>query len=100
MGRDGMAIYTARLMDAKSGNEGLYDFEAPDDFLTRTPVRVVRHFMEFVDKDVLPSQHVDYELNAALKNPAGSVVTAMGNLHFEHGEDPAPFLLMIAAKPQ
>ncbi len=95
-----MAVFTARLMDANSGNEGVYDFEAPADFMTRTPVRIVRHFMEFIDKDVLPTQHVDYELNAALKNAERGIVTAMGNLHFEHGEDPAPFLLMIAARAQ
>ncbi|MDF1750084.1 MAG: hypothetical protein P1V34_14530 [Alphaproteobacteria bacterium] len=93
-----MAQYTARLMDAKSGNEGVYDFEGPEDLMSQTPIRIVRHFMEYVDRDVLPTQHVDYELNAALKNQQRNVVTAMGNLHFDHGEDPAPFMLMIAAK--
>lgn len=93
-----MATFTARLLDAKSGNEGSYDFDGPDDLLSQTPVRVVRHFMEYIDKTVLPSQHMDYELNAALKNRERGIVTAMGDLHFEHGEDPAPFMLMIAAK--
>lgn len=93
-----MATFTARLVDAKTGNEGSYDFDGPDDLMDRTPVGVVRHFMEFVDQTVLPSQHVDYELNAAMKNRERRIVTAMGDLHFEHGEDPAPFMLMIAAK--
>lgn len=93
-----MAVYTARLLDADSGNEGSYDFEGADDLMSQTPVRIVRHFMEHIANTVLPTQHVDYELNAALKNKERNVVTAMGDLHFEHGENPAPFMLMIAAK--
>jgi hypothetical protein len=93
-----MARYTARLLDSASGNEGRYDFDGPDDLMQQTPVRVVRHFMEYIDKTVLPAQHVDYELNAAMKNQSASVVTAMGQLLFERDVVPEPFLLMIAAK--
>ncbi len=93
-----MATFTARLLDAESGNEGTYDFEGPDNLMEQTPIRVVRHFMDFVDKTVLPAQHVDYELNAAMKNKGRKVITAMGELQFEHGDNPAPFMLMIAAK--
>lgn len=92
-----MATYTARLMDAETGNEGLYDFEGPDDLLLKTPVRIVRHFMEHVEEDVLPTQHVDYELNAAMKNATKAVVTAMGELHFENNGT-VPFMLMISSK--
>jgi hypothetical protein len=92
-----MTTFTARIMDADSGNEGRYDFEGPEDLLTKTPVRVVRHFMEYVDKSLLPAQHVDYELNAAMKNQTKTVVTALGEFHFEHGGT-SPFLMMISRK--
>ena len=60
-----MATYNAHLMHGERGSEGSYDFDGPDDLLKKTPVRIVRHFMEHVEKSVLQSQHVDYELNAA-----------------------------------
>jgi len=46
-----MARYTARMMDAATGGEGAYDFDGPDNLLSLTPVRVVRAFMEHVDRD-------------------------------------------------
>ncbi|MEQ8604773.1 MAG: hypothetical protein RIB45_15775 [Marivibrio sp.] len=91
-----MARYTARMMDAATGGEGRYDFEGPDDLLRQTPVRVVRAFMEHVDRDMFPLTHVDYELNAAYKDQDRGVVTAMGSL-IHDGDPPSPFLLMIAA---
>jgi len=81
-----MAEYVATIIDGESGGEGRYDFEGPDDLLNQTPVRVVRTFMEHVDKDLFPRQLVDYELNAAFKSPhkqLGSVITAMGIMIFE-----------------
>lgn len=54
-----MATYRARMIDSATGAEGSYDFEAPDDLLSTTPVRIVRTFMEHVDKDLFPHQHVD-----------------------------------------
>jgi alpha-D-ribose 1-methylphosphonate 5-triphosphate diphosphatase PhnM len=91
-----MATYAARMMDAVSGGEGRYDFEAEEDLLSRTPVRVVRAFMDHVDRDIFPRVPVDYELNAAFANREHQVVTAMGSLI--HDDDPpTPFLLMISA---
>ena len=95
-----MTQYTARMMDAVSGGEGRYDFDADDGLLDRTPVRVVRAFMDHVDKDLFPTIHVDYELNAAFANREHHrVVTAMGTL-IHDGDPPTPFLLMISAKKQ
>ncbi|MBP5858980.1 hypothetical protein KAJ83_18315 [Marivibrio halodurans] len=93
-----MALFTARMMDAASGSEGRYDFEADDDLLDRTPVRVVRAFMEHVDREIFPRVPIDYELNAAFANrDHHRVVTAMGTLI--HDDDaPTPFLLMISSK--
>ena len=36
--------------------------------MDKSPVKVMRRFMEIVDRKVLPNEHVDYELNAALKS--------------------------------
>ena len=91
-----MATYRARMMDAVSPNEGSYEFEAADDLMNDTPVRVVRAFFEHVDRSVFPPEHVDWELNAAFKNPERGVVTCMGSFHLRGEEPTAPFLLMIA----
>jgi hypothetical protein len=90
-----MARYTVRMMDADTGGEGRYGFEGADDLFARTPVQIVRAFMEHVDRDEFPHQHIEYELNAAFKNADKRVVTAMGQLILEH-LPPIPFMLMIA----
>ncbi|MGX1307619.1 hypothetical protein AB7M35_002339 [Amorphus suaedae] len=93
-----MATFIANMIDAETGSDNRYDFEGPDDLLDRTPVRVVRHFMEIVDRDLLPKEHIDYELNAAIKNRQLGVVTAMGSMMLERGGE-IPFLLMISKRP-
>ena len=91
-----MAIYRARMLDAETGQDGTYEFEAHDDLMNDTPVRVVRAFFEHVDRAAFPTKHVDYEINAAFKNRERRIVTCMGSLHFEGDVPPAPFLLMVA----
>lgn len=93
-----MATFIANMIDAETGSDNRYDFEGPDDLLDRTPVRVVRHFMEIVDRELLPKEHIDYELNAAIKNRQLGVVTAMGSMMLERGGE-IPFLLMISKRP-
>jgi len=93
-----MATYRARLLDAVSPTEGAYDFEAADDLMSDTPVRVVRAFFEHVDRSIFATRHVDWELNAAFKNAERGVVTCMGSFHLEGSQPAAPFLLMIARK--
>ncbi len=92
-----MATYRARMIDSATGAEGSYDFEAPDDLLSTTPVRIVRTFMEHVGKDLFPHQHVDYELNVALKHSGHDIVTAIGALVLEHTPT-LPFMVMISSK--
>ena len=93
-----MAIYRARMLDAETAQEGAYDFEAHDDLMNDTPVRVVRAFFEGVDRSQIATRHVDYEINAAFKNRERRVVTCMGSLYLEGGAPPAPFVLMVAQK--
>ncbi len=89
-----MASYTVRMMDAETGGEGVYKFEGADALFAGTPINIVKAFMDHVDKDELPHQHIEYELNAAFKNEAKTVVTAMGQLILEH-LPPIPFMLMV-----
>lgn len=95
---DGMAMFEAVVTHEESGSHGEYPFEGPDDLLEREPEEAVRHFMEYVDHDILTSEHIEYKLSAAMRNDQRHVVTAMGLLIREHG--PAlPFLLMISKLP-
>lgn len=90
-----MATYYARMMDAATGGEGAYEFEGPQDLMERTADEVVEAFFTKVEAQ-LPSTHIDWELNGALKNREIKVVTAMGSLIPGPNEPLLPFLLLIA----
>ena len=90
-----MATYEAILMHGNRGGEGKYSFEGKDDLLKRSPVKVLRAFLEYLDEHA-GIGHIDYEINAAMKNKEKGVVTALGNLVF-HGDDEQPFICMISA---
>lgn len=90
-----MKTYTARISDANSGAEAKYTFPDDDDLFTHSPATITRHFLEYVDREVFPRQHVDYELNATFKDTEHGVVTSMGILIFENGLR-APFMLMLS----
>ncbi len=91
-----MAEYQARVMDPDTGAEGRYPFEGPDDMLERMgAARVCMHFLENVDRNEFPHQHVNYDLNAASKSHDGTVVTGMGTLIFENGAH-LPFVALIS----
>ena len=92
-----MATYRARMMDAATGGEGVYDFDALDDLFGKSPIKIINAFIDHVDRKLFPHQHIDVELNAAMKNDEHQVVTGMGKLVLEH-QPPLPFLVMIAPK--
>ena len=89
-----MATYEAVLMHGIRGSEGTYRFEGPDDLMDRSPVRVMRHFMEWINANA-GIGHVDYELNAAMKNDDVKIVTALGRMNFSPMSH-QPFVCMIA----
>jgi len=89
-----MKRYRAWITDSDTANEGIYDFDGPDDLFSQTPVRIVRAFMEHVDKNLLPAEHIDYELNAAMKHSPHAILTAMGSFLVQHGPG-IPFTLFI-----
>ena len=87
--------FVGRIMDATTGGEGRYEFEGPDKLLKKTPVRVVKTFMEEVAMTKSQHEIEDFEINAAFKNAEHNVVTCMGSLMLENGGR-LPFLLMVS----
>lgn len=90
-----MATYIARIMDAETGAENAYHFEGPDDLFERTPMRIVRLFFESIEVSMFHSEHVDYEINTAIKKPEHQVVLVVGSYHLHSGDD-KPFMMMIS----
>ena len=90
-----MTTYFARMLDAENGNEASYEFSGPPDLMNLTANDIVGVFFDDVDHTIL-DDHVDWELNAALKNPERRVVTAVGSLIPKKDTPPIPFLLMIS----
>lgn len=89
-----MATFMMTLMHGDRGGEGTYMFEGPDDLMRHSPVTVLKAAMAHLDAHA-GLGHIDFEINAALKNSEKSVVTALGALVF-HGEDFQPFVCFIA----
>lgn len=90
-----MSSYTAVVIHPETGGEGSYRFNTAEHLMERTPVKVIRHFMEIVDKKLLPAESIDYELNAALKSDNGKVVTGMGTMYRDGGKR-LPFVVLIS----
>lgn len=89
-----MAKYIAILMHGKRSSEGRYEFDASENLLKNTPVRVMRAFMDSIESQA-GIGHIDYQINAALKNQKEEIVTVIGELMFESG-DQQPFMCMIS----
>lgn len=90
-----MARYVARMLDAETGGEGIYQFEGPDQLMQRTADEIVSVFFDRVEKQIL-AHHVDWEINGVMKNRERGVVTAMGTLIPDKATPPLPFLLLIS----
>lgn len=90
-----MSKYYARMLDAETGGEGLYQFEGAEDLMHRTADEIVSVFFEHVEDTVL-KQHADWELNGVMKNGDRDVVVAMGSLIPQRNEPPLPFVLVVS----
>lgn len=88
-----MKTYHAVLMHGNRDGEGHYDFEAPEMLAQASPVRIMRAFMEHLEAKAHVG-HIDYEINAAMKNKEVGVVTVMGQLIFDN-DSVQPFICMI-----
>ncbi len=89
-----MAKFGATIMHGKRGGERTFEFDGPDDLMTHSPVTVMRTFMAWLDETAHVG-HIDYQVNAAMKNEKYQVVTVMGELVFEKG-DHQPFVCLIS----
>ncbi len=89
-----MAKYMAILIHGKYGGEGRYEFSGPDDLLAQAPFQVMRAFMDSAE-GTHEIGHIDYEINAALKNKERGIVTVIGEVLFE-GADRQPFMCMLS----
>ena len=92
-----MAHYRAVMIHPKTGGEGRYDFETGEGLMDKSPAKVLHQFMEIVDKQFLPAEQIDYEINAALKNDNGTVVTGMGTIILQSGAK-LPYVALISEK--
>jgi len=84
----------AVLMHGDRGGEGIYRFEVPDEVAAASPVRIMRAFMEHAEERA-EIGHVDYEINAAMKNREQNVTTVIGEFVFDAGNR-QPFAVFIA----
>ena len=92
-----METYRAIVVHGATGGEGNYDFTAPNDYLERSPVKVMRHFMKHaLDERLI--LHKDYEIYSALRSKDGGTVTVTGELHLTPDQR-TPFMCMISRKP-
>jgi len=92
-----VATYRARMIDALTPGEDTYEFEARDDLLDDTPVRAVRGFFETVQRQLIPVEHTDWEVNCAFKSADRGVACVMGVLHLKDGA-PVPFAVFVSRK--
>lgn len=90
-----MATYEATLMHGERGGEGRYKFDAEDGLMGGSAMTVVRTFMEHL-QDHAGIDHIDWQVNAAMKNKDKGVVTALGNL-IMNDDDEQPFVCFINA---
>ncbi|MEQ8331644.1 hypothetical protein [Nisaea sp.] len=87
----------ATMMSATRHTQEDYTFTVDDDAIwSKTPIKIIRAFAEFVDEKVFPDEMVDFEINASFKNEDHKCVTAMGQMVFERGR--IPFTLMIGER--
>lgn len=89
-----MVQMKATMMHGKHDGEGKYTFDMGDAVLEKSPVRIMRAFMEYIDEHSHLG-HLDYEINAAMKNREENVVTVIGEINFSESNR-QPFMCMIA----
>jgi hypothetical protein len=84
----------AVLMHGARGGEGTYRFDLPRDLVHASPVRIMRAFMEHAETRAALG-HIDYEINAALKNREHDITTVIGEFVFGP-DNRQPFCCFIA----
>ncbi len=86
--------YLAAMMDAETGGNKNYQFEAAADLFSKPADDIVSAFIHSLRDDAGQPAPPEYELNSAIKKRQKQVVMATGSLIVGHGE--IPFLVMIS----
>jgi hypothetical protein len=92
-----MTLYRARMLDADTGSEGVYDFEHREDLFDHPTDEIIEAFFEHADRAVMSRHHVNYEINGCMNHRDRGTVVAIGQLILDHG-DRVPFTLIIGKK--
>jgi hypothetical protein len=92
------ANYRAALLDAESGANESYKFEAECSLFTLPADEIIHVFINYLNANEYSKRPVGYELNSALKKTDKRIVMATGALLIDKGE--IPFLLMISPDPR
>jgi hypothetical protein len=86
--------YRAAMLDAETGSNETYKFEAAADLFSKPADDIVGSFIEHLNGASREANPLAYELNSAVKKSDKQVVMATGSLIRDKGE--IPFLLMIS----
>jgi hypothetical protein len=86
--------YRADVMDADSGGNGSYRFEAASGLFGMPARDIVDTFMRSLTHYRETPAPLTYELDSAIKKPEKQIVMATGSITRERGS--IPFLLMIS----
>lgn len=89
------ATYSAALMDAETGGNEQYQFEADPRLFDMPADSIVEQFIKHLETTGDHPPPLTYELNSAVKKKSGRFVLATGSLMLAKGE--IPFLLMISS---
>ena len=85
-----MAVMKATLIHGRHEGQDTYEYEMADELLDASPVRTMQAFMEYMD-EAAHLGHLDYEINAAIKEKEGNVTTVIGAILFsETNRQPSP----------
>ena len=86
--------YCAALLDAETGGNETYEFEAKADLFQMPACDIVDTFIKHLNNGGSYPSPMSYELNSAVKKENRKIVMATGSLLVAKGE--IPFLLMIS----
>lgn len=92
------ATYRAAFLDAESGANETYAFEAAADLFRMPADDIVDVFIGYLNGANSHAHPLAYELNSAVKKMEKQIVMATGSLIREKGE--IPFLVMISPEPR
>lgn len=86
--------YCAAWMDAETGGNKTFEFEAKADLFEMPASDIVDIFIKYLEDEKSYSSPISYQLDSAINKKNKEIVLATGSLILGRGE--IPFLLMIS----